>query len=63
MHNSVNPPQSIANNIKALIPGGSYTLSKVGDLQVVAERSGDGKSLTIFRESKSGFETIRKVAW
>ena len=63
MKNIIKTPLPISNKIKTLIPGGSIILSKVGDKSVVAERSGDGKTLTIFRESSFGFETIKKTSF
>ena len=50
----------IDKKINALKPGSSIELSRVGENKVLAERSGSGKNLVIFRESPTGFEVIKR---
>jgi hypothetical protein len=45
--------------IDTLKPGGRVVLSTANGLTVAVERSGDGKTLRIVRESASGFSVIR----
>lgn len=44
--------------INALKPGQSFTMSESNGFRVVAERSGNGKTIRIVRESNSGFRVI-----
>lgn len=46
--------------IRTLAPGGRVVLSASNGLTVAAERSGDGKTLRIVRESAAGFSVIRQ---
>ena len=43
------------NNLKN---GQSVTLSESNGIRVVAERSGNGKTVRIVRESRNGYEVI-----
>lgn len=53
----------IDEKIDALKPGGNVELSKVGDIKVMAERSGDGKKLIFYRETSTGFEVIKRESF
>lgn len=53
----------IDEKIDSLLPGGSIILSQIADIKVVAERSGDGKKLTIYRETLNGFEVIQRTSF
>jgi hypothetical protein len=46
--------------INALRPGQSIELSRSNGYRVIAERSGNGKTLRIVRESSRGFDVIRE---
>jgi hypothetical protein len=46
--------------INALTPGGRIILTAGNGFTVAAERSGDGKTLRIVRESATGFLVIRQ---
>jgi len=48
------------NAINALKPGGRVVISRANGLTVSAERSGDGKTVRIVRESAAGFSIIRQ---
>ena len=52
-----------ATQSAALLPGQSVTLSACNGVRVVAERSGDGKTLRIVRETRDGFAVIRAERW
>ena len=55
--------KSIDTLIAALGPGDRMLISAMNDMNVYAERSGDGKDLRIVRESKDGFAVIRHEAF
>jgi len=54
---------TIDSRIKKLLPGGRLVMSESNGIRVVAERSGDGKTLRIIRESDKGFSVILKAAF
>lgn len=47
----------------SLLPGRSVILSACNGTRVIAERSGDGRTLRIVRESRDGFVVIRSERW
>ena len=49
--------------INSLKPSGRVVLSSSNGITVVAERSGDGKTLWIVRETATGFEVMKKMGW
>ena len=49
--------------IQSLTPGRSIELSHCNGIRVIAERSGDGKTLQIVRETTSGFNVIKTERW
>lgn len=48
-------PKTTDQKIRVLRKGGSVTISECGGVRVIAERSGDGKTLRMIRESSAGF--------
>ena len=50
---------SLATRISALLPSRSLLISEGAGCRVVAERSGDGRTIRIVRETASGFEVLR----
>ena len=48
------------NNLK---PGQSVQISESNGIKVFAERSGNGKRLTFFRQTANGFETFLRRAF
>lgn len=51
------------DKINSLKPGARVIISSSNGISVAAERSGDGKTLRIVRESASGFSVIRQSAF
>ena len=51
------------NKIRTLKPGRSIELSRTTLGRVIAERSGDGRTLRIVRETTGGCEVIRREKW
>ena len=49
--------------IQSLRPGRSIELSRSNAGRVIAERSGDGRTLRIVRETIGGYEVIRREKW
>ena len=49
--------------IQTLKPGRSIELSRSNAGRVIAERSGDGRTLRIVRETIGGYEVIRREKW
>ena len=47
--------------LNALKPGRKVTLSSCGGVSVIAERSGDGKTLRIVRVWRDGFTVIKST--
>ena len=47
----------------SLLPGRSVVLSSYAGVRVVAERSGDGLTFRIVRESRDGFTLLRSERW
>lgn len=47
-------------NERSLKPGQSHKLSESNGIACYVERSGDGKKLTWYRQSKNGFEVFKK---
>jgi hypothetical protein len=54
MHTTTN-----ASKVRALLPGRQVELSRGNGFRVLAERSGDGKTLRIVRENRDGFVVIK----
>ena len=50
-------------SIMQLQPGQSIKLSECNGVSCYVERSGNGKHLTYYRQTASGFEVFRKVAF
>lgn len=55
--------QLMATLIHAMAPGGRVVLSTVNGITVAAERSGDGRTLRLVRESAAGFSVIRQESF
>lgn len=51
------------NKISQLKPGRSIELSRTESGRVIAERSGDGRTLRIVRETSGGYWVIRREKW
>ena len=50
-------------NVNKLKPGQSIKLSESNGISCHAERSGNGKTLTYYRQTATGFTVFRKVAF
>lgn len=55
---STQPPATAS-----LLPGRSVVLSACNGIRVIAERSGDGATLRIVRESRDGFVVLCSERW
>lgn len=49
--------------IRSLKAGGRIELSRSNGIRVVAERSGDGKTLRIVRETRDVYEVVTTERW
>ena len=51
---------TVDQKINGLGNGGRVVLSEIGSVRVAAERSGDGRTLRIVRETPNGFTVISR---
>jgi Tol biopolymer transport system component len=52
-----------ASKINSLKPGGRVVISSSNGITVAAERSGNGKTLYMIRETKDGFTVFQTTAF
>ena len=55
--------KTLDQKIETLKPGQQATLSECNGIKVIAERSGDGKTLRFIRETQSGFTVFKTTSF